>query len=463
VSSYGAAADFRRQQRRNIVPEDFMRNAMLFFTGLLFCVLCSCVSVRTAGISFEIPEDFAGIIHTGYSNDLDTEYERLARMGALWVHRDFSWSTIEPADNVWNFSVFDAYVERANSEHKKILGMLLYDVDWIHDGTHDDDKFKDGRSHDYVSPSETELYCEYVRETVKRYNGKNNHGKVDAWAIWNEPNLKQFWEGTKEEFFALSTAAVRTIRSLDEEEGTRTTIIGGVLSDAELVFGNTSWVTGLFESGAMDGTDGVAFHPYHMSAGASARVFNRFRNITAQYGFADKIWVNEIGFPTRSSFPNKVKEAKMPETVAKTITLLAAGGARTFFWYQMFDGDSYGLVDNAASPWREKGGYWAYVLCANNLPGKTLRAGKYQHLSAPHKTQSFYFEGNNGSRVLIMWNESIFFNKRISVTLPGSNQKRWDVVTGNAVSVSENYTATLYRRGQNQAEKPSLIFLTWDE
>ncbi|MDR2803962.1 MAG: hypothetical protein LBB22_06715, partial [Treponema sp.] len=252
----------------------------------------------------------------------------------------------------------------------------------------------------------------------------------------------------------------------DEAEGTGTTVIGGVLSDMEFVFGDTSWVKGLFESHAMDGTDGVAFHPYHMNAKSSARVFTRFRDTVAPYGFAGKIWVNEVGFPTRKSFPRTVKEAQMPETVVKTITLLAAGGARNFFWYHIFDDDSFGLVDDSTKPWRKKGGYWAYALCANNLAGKGFRAGTYQK-TMPSKTRSFYFEGIEGSRVLIVWNESVFFKKTLSVSLGGAKHRRWNVAAGTSEDISLDngvYTATLYASGGNDpAAKPSLLFLTWDE
>jgi hypothetical protein len=309
------------------------------------------------------------------------------------------------------------------------------------------------------------LYCDYVRETVRRYNGKHGYGKVDAWAVWNEPNLKQFWQGTKEEFFALTRAAVQTIRELDEAEGTGTTVIGGVLSDMEFMFGDKSWVKGLFDSHAMDGTDGIAFHPYHMSAEASARVFTRFRDAVAPYGFAGKIWVNEVGFPTRGLSLRAVDESRMSETVVKTITLLASDGARNFFWYHIFDDDSFGLVDDSTRPWRKKGGYWAYTLCANNFAGKVFRAGAYQK-DMPSKTRSFYFEGKAGGRVLIVWNESAFFKKTISVKLPGVNHKRWNVVTGASEHISLDngvYTAALYASGGKLLSKPGLLFLTWDE
>jgi hypothetical protein len=202
-----------------------------------------------------------------------------------------------------------------------------------------------------------------------------------------------------------------------------------------------------------------------MDAVGTGIIFTSFRDTVAPYGFAGKIWVNEIGFPTRDDSFQQTDESEMPETAAKTMTLLLAGGARTVFWYQMFDdggSDSFGLVDASESLWQRKGGYWGYALCAKHLSGKTYKTDKYQNLTVPYEMQSFYFEGTDGSRVLIVWNTGLS-NKTVNVSLPGSNRKHWSVVTGKSKDIPEDYTATLYPKGKDQAAEPSLLFLTWQE
>jgi beta-glucosidase/6-phospho-beta-glucosidase/beta-galactosidase len=56
-----------------------------------------------------------------------------------------------------------------------------------------------------ASEEERALFREYVEKTVEHYKDR-----VDAWCIWNEPNLQpRFWvsEGTKEQIFDLTKAA----------------------------------------------------------------------------------------------------------------------------------------------------------------------------------------------------------------------------------------------------------------
>jgi hypothetical protein len=54
-----------------------------------------------------VPGDIAGMNHSGFSGVPDTEYALLDEMGVTWVHRDFSWESIEPSRGSWNFSGFD--------------------------------------------------------------------------------------------------------------------------------------------------------------------------------------------------------------------------------------------------------------------------------------------------------------------------------------------------------------------
>jgi hypothetical protein len=444
----------------------------------LLILSCPANEPGSAEISVHIPADFAGMCHSGYSNNLVREYEMLNEMGVVWLHRDFSWSGIQgeaekdkPPEQ-WNWTNFDNYVERANTEKKKIMGMLLYDVDWVHD------KFGFPRER-RIREEELPYYVKYAEETVKRYNGKNGHGKVDAWLIWNEPDLSdRFWEGTKEEFFALTGETASRIRELDKREGTMTTLIGGVFSP--LALNDDAWITGLFQSGAMDNVDFVSFHPYSITPESSANVFNVFKKKVTPYDFADKIYINEMGYPTYSEkgslpagrYGTDQWEGNMPEAAVKTFALLAAGGARNLTWYHLFDGanrdnndseDWFGLVwRKSADEWERKGGYWGYAISATHIPGKIYKEKKFFSGTVPANIKSAYFEGHDfeDGNAFIVWNDSPLRPAEITITLNGSNHKLWDIASGESKDIAETSTHTLYPA--NTAQK-TLIFITWQE
>jgi hypothetical protein len=420
---------------------------------------------------FSIAAELMGMVHAGYhdrdgrgnSGRLEDEYSLLDDMGVVWMLRDFSWDSIEPSDDNWRWDTFDRYVQDANAHDKKIMGLLAYETEWIHGAFNDETgKYACGHTSDRLVAGEREVgvFCEYVTKTVSRYDGEHGYGKVDAWCIWNEPNLQpRFWTGTPEEFFILTTAATAAIRQADPDA----VIIGGALNT---LADDEVWTKGMFKSGAMNNVDFFAYHPYLTDAVTVANRYNNFRKVVADYGFKDKIWITEIGYPILGSYGTEVPEPEMPEMVTKTITLLAVGGAQRIFWYELFDhgaaGDPkdseawFGLVD--FDTFRKKGGADAYKLCAMNIPGKAWRS-QYPMRSAklPDFINAYYFEGDNGTHTLIIWNEVVVIPQAVQVTLPGSGQKVWDLASGGFTPIGEHSTYTL-REGVNE----SIQFFTWE-
>jgi hypothetical protein len=397
---------------------------------------------------FIVPSDLMGIIHTGYS-DIPGEYTVLDEYGVGWVHRDFSWSSIEPSNDNWSWAEFDDYVKQANDNSKKVFGMLLYDVGWIHEG-HDESRHVSGES-------ELAHYVDYVTETVKRYNGQNGHGTVDAWGIWNEPNLDRFWTGTGEEFYALTKAAAAAIRGVNPQAA----IVGGAFN----TIASPEWITGIFEfDGAMENVDYLAYHPYMPSPETALNIYTGFKERVRPYGFADKIWITEIGYPTDGNAGGTealvIPEDQFPEALIKTIVYLAAEGPKTLFWYHLRDHedpkptnseDWFGLFKYDLTP---KKGAPAYKLCAFNLPGKTCRALRDSGL--PDHIKVWFFQGGDGKHTLVICNNRPSRTVNLMVRLPGGSQEKYDIVSGQSSPASESNDAVI------SGGTGSVLFYTWE-
>jgi hypothetical protein len=232
----------------------------------------------------------------------------------------------------------------------------------------------------------------------------------------------------------------------------------------------------MFESGAMDKVDYIAFHPYAPNAKGVEATYKDFRDFVAPYGFADRIWVTEVGYPTvrdadkvdgrypEGRYGTEVNIEDMPETVTKTITLLAAAGAKKIFWYHLFDpaaqdaGDSedwFGLVEHNFT---KKKGAGAYALCARYLPGKTWRRRGLPGAEFPDSVVSWYFEGDGG-RCLVLWNESSVSSRSVRLNIPGTERLLHNVADGSAVPFSDG-TFTLY---PEDSRRQTLFFVTWKE
>jgi hypothetical protein len=341
-------------------------------------------------------------------------------MGASWLLTTFYWDRIEGTDGQWYFDDYDTYVDTAKTAGKKILGVLAYDVPWIH---------KDGKARFYIPPDKLHLYLRYVRRTAAHFKGR-----VDAWCIWNEPNFV-FWKGSRDEYFSLARQAADALREADSD----VILLGGAFNRG--VSGlPTAYIKGLFESGAMDKADAVAFHPYELTPRRTARLFLDFRARAARYGFGDRIWVTETGYPTGGWYPTVVSEKKFPAYIVKTFAGLAVNGAKRILWYQLFDPqnrsktnseDYFGLV-RSRDDYSSKG-VQAFRLCALYLAGAAYRPEFSPLKNLPNTFHSFYFEQPSGGRTLVLWNDGRAIN--LTLNVPGSDCTRHDIVTGDAEAI----------------------------
>jgi hypothetical protein len=397
--------------------------------------LYSCASTPVFQEKREIPADIAGIV-TGQARDPE-EYALLDRLGESWILSTFYWSRIEPSENQWDFDNYDLFVNAAKTSGKKIIGILGYEVPWI---------FNEGKSRNYIPPDKLDFFLNYVRQTAARFRGS-----VDAWCVWNEPNSSRFWEGSKEDFFLLTSKALETVREVDPD----VILLGGAVNRG--VFGlPEKFIRGIFESGAIKKADAFAFHPYEANPERTLSLYNRFKKIADDYGFEEKIWVTEVGYPTGGWYPTKVSEKKFPEYIVKTYVNLAAAGAQKIIWYQLFDPlvrnktnseDFFGLVRSKAD-YTSKGAE-AFRLCAQYLSGAGCYIPEIEE-DLPKTLRAFYFEQSERG-ALVLWNEG-FGSRQIRLQLPGLNHVSHDLVSSNTSPIPAEMAV-------KAGKKP--VFITW--
>lgn len=399
-------------------------------------LLCSCASSPSFQNGLKTPEDIAGIVHAGQTNTPE-EYALLDRLGADWVLATFYWSRIQPEENQWNFENLDQYADTAKAAGKKIIGVLGYETPWI---------YNDGKARRYIPPDKLDFFLRYVKQTAGHFRGR-----VDAWCVWNEPNTSRFWDGNREDFYLLTRKAMDAVREADPG----VILLGGAVNRG--VFGlPDKFIKGLFESGAMEKADAFAFHPYEMNPARALSLYNQLRKIADDYGFGERIWVTEVGYPTGGLYPTRAREKRFPEYIIKTFIYIAASGAQKIFWYQLFDPverektdseDYFGLVrskDNYASKGAE-----AFRLCAKYLKGAECYIPEMEK-DLPKSLRAFYFKRAERS-ALVLWNEG-FGSKQIRLRLPGSNHESHDIVSGNASPIQAEIEVTAGK---------TPVFITW--
>src|SRR6218665_2872173 len=97
---------------------------------------------------------------------------------------DLPWSVIQPTSTTWNFTPFDNVIDAAVARGFKVLVIPTYCPAWANGG-YADDKYPPTAAY-------ATSWYNFVKACADRYIPKG----VDAWEMWNEPNITAFWKPT---------------------------------------------------------------------------------------------------------------------------------------------------------------------------------------------------------------------------------------------------------------------------
>ncbi len=274
--------------------------------------------------------------HATWTNYTDADrvqiLDQLAAAGLEWVRIDIGWSGYEPEapgtiDPYYQGRV-DAAVDEARARGLKVLLTAWLTPAWANGGI--------GERHPPTDPAD---YARFLTWAADHYRGR-----VEAWEIWNEPNLTEFWQGSVEEYASLLRAAYPAVKAGDP--------------DAEVVLGgpaynDTDFLGALYDLGVQGSFDVMATHPYQGFADAPPETpddgtrgtlthIGAVRDLMEAHGDGDlPIWFTEFGWsahPTEPGAPNwqwGVTEVQQGEYLVRTLRWVAvhAPYVTTVFWY----------------------------------------------------------------------------------------------------------------------------------
>ncbi len=115
----------------------------------------------------------------------DRDLDLVAEAGFNWVRQSFDWEDIETEDGVYQWDTADRVVQHVNRQGLNLLARLGSDPDL--------ESFWAGRP-----PDSLDAFVEYVAAVAARYNCTSSAvGCIQAYQIWNEPNLAREWGGNR--------------------------------------------------------------------------------------------------------------------------------------------------------------------------------------------------------------------------------------------------------------------------
>jgi hypothetical protein len=271
----------------------------------------------------QIPRSFFGmhIHHAG-----DTTPWPAVPMGEwrLW-DAYVAWPNLEPAKGQWRFDILDKYLGLAAEHNVGLVLPLGLSPAWASARPGEKSVYQPGFA---AEPKNIEDWRVYVSTVALHCKGR-----IYAYEIWNEPNLKQFWTGTVDQMLVLTREAFQIIRSIDPQ--------ARVVSPSATQENGTEWLKEFLSKGGGNFVDVIGYHFYvaPQTPEATVPLVLKVKRILAEHDAASKpIWNTETGWFMPKPFPSEELAAAY---LARAYLVNWAAGIERLYWYSW---DNHGWV-----------------------------------------------------------------------------------------------------------------------
>ncbi len=268
-----------------------VQKILSFFLASLFMVSVFSVSVQAEGIG--------ACTHMAQGRDQKLTCAAAVDAELPIVRDEVHWWTVEPVKGQLSLPERASWIDPAAENGVKSLVVLsygnpIYDFGKASQADLDAGGFMDCvmpiRDGDPATTADDEYFDAYIRYVD--FVSKALAGKVEAYEIWNEPDIKGFNtnDATGADYAELLKAAYTTIKQNDPD----VTVLGGSIALY------TEFIDAMLKAGAGEYMDGMSVH-YYLSKNAPEKLarerLDKYRKVLIKYGY-DKmpVWLTETGW-----------------------------------------------------------------------------------------------------------------------------------------------------------------------
>lgn len=331
---------------------------------------------------------------------------------AGWARIELRWDSINPAPDTWQWDLLDAQVNGYAALGFRQLGLLDYSVGWA--------SGQGGSQTVFGPPSNLDAWETYVRMTVQRYRDR-----VDAWEIWNEPDVAMFWNGQDGGdpvvYTELLKRAYRAIKAVDPDA----TVMNGGVTGTER---GANFLNRVLDLGGGAFLDAIAIHGYVPNDGLDTTVYPDviwplLGKVRERAG--KPLWVTEFGWSSGCSDAGAAacSEQAQANRIARQLPMLfSIGGVERVLVFLFKDPgnqpDYFGLT---RADGRVKPAFTAFSTLAGRLAG--LRFEERVDMGDPN-VWSMRFSANERT-VDVIWSRT--GDRQIQYMNWGSSIRTWTI------------------------------------
>lgn len=374
-------------------------------------------------LSFSILEDYdKGEDLAEVARDFDLFQE----LGVTTWRGSFGWDDYEPERGHVDFAWLHAFIALAEKRGLTLRPYIGYTPEWAAGGTDED-----GQAWNQP-PRDQGTWSAFVKALAAEVR---HHRNVPSLEIYNEQNVRQWWEGTPDDYAATLRSAADVTSGLD-------LLMGG------LVFPDVEWIEDVCEeAGAGAGFDVLPIHAYPETWTPEGVTVENYLGEGFRSGFlvtADglcgrkRIWINETGFAT---VPGKSEIDQAAWWVRAIATFAAEPRVEHIGVYEIKDlapdrpaiGDAPNYHLGLTRVDRTKKLAFSTVQTMVALLGRqpfSAGALPVRRDEARGELHHHAFTRADGSVVLVIWNRTA--GERVRVTLPRSGRLVEHALDGSA-------------------------------
>jgi hypothetical protein len=392
----------------------------------------SCADLPRFGIS----------THRGRNPD-DVNIRLISEVGALMVRLDIPWIELERQGR-YDFRPYDDLINKLRQSGKSIVLVLAYGHP-----DHSDGRADNGFPLPPRTPEQRAAYGRYAQAVAGRY-----HGPDIVYEIWNEPNLNLFWPPAFDanvygELLAEGAHAIRQV------EPTATIISAGLANENNPAL----FLHALATAGALDGVDGVTFHPYRQD-GPENSLYDiaEFESAAAERA-GRPLWITEWGY-SEAWLAKRTKDTRRAQAVmiARVMLTAALAKAKAAFVYDLIDDrrdpndqeSSFGLYDYDFKPKESATAFRALAGLMSGCKRYEFKVDTSQNTI----TAAFYF---GGTASYVIWAYAADRPRDVCFTAPGVHPTELKDISGNRLSLQACSAASQVRLNLSEASGPVIL------
>lgn len=256
-----------------------------------------------------------------------------------------AWPDLEPTRGHWNFARLDALCQLAHAHGVTVLLPLGLTPQWASSRPNERSNYGLGNQ---AQPADTADWRRYVDTVAKRYRGQ-----IEAYEIWNEPNVGGFYSGTPQELTELARIAFDAVKRASPAASVLTPAPSGVP-------GGLDWLANYLSLGGLKYADAIAFH-FYVTPREPEDMFRAVQQVQELIGVSSAdhvpVWNTETGWLIQNAMtrvepsgpPGSFASRVLDDTtaaafVARSLILGRCGSLSRFYWYA-WDNGKMGLTE----------------------------------------------------------------------------------------------------------------------